>query len=112
MRDTDKIALALAVVGKMASLEIAKLTDKRHYHVLRDIDTMLARIEDTISLDELCFKETTYLSKGHERRMYELGEELTFALIAGYNSEMRYRVMRRWKELRALITSGPLGEAR
>jgi phage regulator Rha-like protein len=35
----------ILATGKMTSLEIAKLTGKRHSHILRDIDKVLKELE-------------------------------------------------------------------
>lgn len=82
----------------MSSREIAALTKKDHSHVIRDIRSMLSRIDDP-SMDDTDFKEV-FDSRGYTSEI-SLNKDLTLTLVAGYNSRFRYAVIKRWQELEA-----------
>lgn len=90
----------------MSSREIAKLCDKQHKHVLRDIREMLEEIQkDGPVLDHL--KEDKD-SRGYTR-CFHLDKELTETLITGYSIPLRHKVIRRMHELeRAVQQAVPL----
>ncbi|RAU43531.1 MULTISPECIES: phage regulatory protein/antirepressor Ant [unclassified Pseudomonas] len=79
----------------MSSRLIAELTGKQHFHVKRDIEKLLADLnEDTskfgcIYLDGKNRKQTEYL----------LDREHTDCLLTGYSAPLRMAVVRRWREL-------------
>lgn len=79
----------------MSSLEIAKLTGKRHKNVLRDIETMLLEIGSDLS-------QSFYPDRYKRQQVkYNLNKELTFTLITGYSIKLRNRIVQRWLELEA-----------
>lgn len=86
----------------MSSREIAELTGKEHFHVMRDIRLML---------NELGKNPAGYLQKwmhpqnGQEYDEFMLNEELTLTLVTGYSAKLREAVIKRWKELEALGAS-------
>lgn len=88
----------------MSSFEIAKLTGKRHDHVIRDIRE-LNKGYGNLRLPKigLMFK-ITELPNGAKRNdpYFELTKMQTFDLLTGYNTELRIKVNRRWAELEAL----------
>ena len=79
----------------MTSREIAELTDKEHFHVRRDIETMLIELER----DALTFQSTYLDTLNREQIEYVLDHELTMTLLTGYNAKLRCAVINRWKEL-------------
>ncbi|NVN36953.1 phage regulatory protein/antirepressor Ant [Komagataeibacter swingsii] len=82
----------------MSSLEIAKLTGKRHDHVVRDIEKMLGDVGEGLPK----FGDTyTNPQNGQEYRCYNLPRDLTYNLILGYRADLRLKVVRRWMELEA-----------
>ena len=82
----------------MSSLEIAELTGKRHDNVVRDIKAMFEQLGDS---DGLLTSEDTYLNpqNGQKYKCYSLPKEETICLIAGYNVQVRMRIIKRWQEL-------------
>lgn len=79
----------------MSSREIAELTGKEHFHVMRDIRNMLAELK----LDETSFG-CSYLSEQNKQMpMFNLNRELTDYLLTGYSATMRMAVIKRWHEL-------------
>lgn len=79
----------------MSSREIAELTDKRHDHVLRDIEKLL----DENEIDRPKFGGVYLDAKGEQRKCYNLPKDLTITLVAGYRSDLRLKIVRRWMEL-------------
>jgi len=79
----------------MSSREIAELTGKRHDNVIRDIEKML----DENEIDHLKFEGVYLDTKGEQRKCYNLPQDLTYTLVAGYRSDLRLKIVRRWMEL-------------
>ena len=79
----------------MSSLEIAELTGKRHDHVMVDIVKMLKDLE----IHAPDFAGTYKTSRGNEYKCYNLPKDETLCLIAGYNVQVRMRIIKRWQEL-------------
>lgn len=87
----------------MSSREIADLCEKQHGHVKRDIETMCQQIE----IDASKFGYT-YIDVSNRRQFeYMLDKNLTITLVAGYNAQLRYRIVKRWQELETQ-TSAPV----
>ncbi|MCK1783469.1 Rha family transcriptional regulator [Pseudomonas sp. TNT11] len=89
----------------MSTREIAELTGKAHFHVKRDVLSLLKELGEDASnygciyLDPLNREQTEYL----------LDREHTDCLLTGYSAAMRMTVIRRWHELEAQVAqSQPL----
>ena len=96
LNNTGLIGLSnTSEVKTMSSLEIADLTGKQHKDVIRDIRNMLNQLE--IQSAQFCadYKD----SKGRTYPCYNLPKDETLCLIAGYNVQVRMRVIKRWQEL-------------
>lgn len=84
----------------MSSLEIAELTGKRHDHVMVDIVKMFKDLGDEGGLPN--FRDTyTHPQNGQKYKCYHLPKRETLCLIAGYNVQVRMRIIDRWQELEA-----------
>jgi phage antirepressor YoqD-like protein len=82
----------------MSSREIAELCEKRHDHVIRDIEKMLVGIfGDTPDMGDILISKT-YDSRGYVSEI-RLPKDLTVTLITGYRADLRYRVIKRLEEL-------------
>ena len=79
----------------MSSLEIAELTGKRHDNVMVDIEKMLK----DLGIHAPDFTGTYKTARGNEYKCYNLPKEETICLIAGYNAQVRMRIIKRWQEL-------------
>jgi phage regulator Rha-like protein len=80
----------------MTTVEIAELTGKRHDNVLRDARAIVDHVNALKSEGV----ESTYKDrKGEPRPMLILDKHLTFTLITGYDTGLRYNVVGRWIEL-------------
>ena len=82
----------------MSSREIAELTGKRHDNVVRDIKAMFEQLGDG---EGFLRSEDTYThpQNGQKYKCYSLPKEETICLIAGYNAQVRMRIIKRWQEL-------------
>ena len=85
--------MELSIINKklaMDSRDIAKLTYKRHDHVIRDI----RRMYEKLGIPKIGF---TYKdSQGKDRPYYLLNYEDTITLLTGYSVELRSAVIKRW----------------
>lgn len=89
-------------IKTMSSREIADSTNKEHSHVIRDIKLMLSQIDDP-NMDDVDFKEI-FDNRGYTSEI-RLNKDLTFTLIAGYSSKVRYRIVKRWQELEQQVSA-------
>lgn len=79
----------------MSSREIATLTGKKHYNVMRDIELLAAQLE----LDASKFGHIYLDSQNREQTEYLLDKDTCLCLIAGYNAKLRMKIIKRWQEL-------------
>ena len=79
----------------LSSREITELTEKRHDHVKRDIENMLAELKKDIP----SFGGIYLDSMNREQVEYHLDKELTETLITGYSIPLRHKVIRRLHDL-------------
>lgn len=85
---------------RITSKEIATVTGKEHYHVMRDIKLLI---------EQGCLCETSFgltsndvpMPRGGFRKepMYTLDFHATLTLVTGYNAVLRSKVIARWMEL-------------
>lgn len=87
----------------MSSVEIAKLTNKRHDNVLRDIDSMLKELNQ----DPLSFEEIYLDALGRQQKCFMLPKLETQTLITGYSAKLRIAVLARLAELEGQATQQP-----
>jgi phage regulator Rha-like protein len=87
----------------MSSKEIADLTGKEHFNVLRDIRAMLP----ALGQDALSFEGMSSDAYGRPLRILNLPKDLTITLVAGYNVSMRHRIVTRWIELEGAPAVAP-----
>jgi Rha family phage regulatory protein len=82
----------------MSSREIADLCEKRHDHILRDIEKMLQDISAP-RFGAADFEAEYLDGQGKPRKEYRLPKDLTVTLITGYRADLRYKVVKRLEEL-------------
>jgi phage antirepressor YoqD-like protein/phage regulator Rha-like protein len=114
----------------MSSREIAKLTGKRHDHVLRDVRAYVGAVikmergESTRSLDwnsngsvqgfgetpigGVSMRMETNLQNGQTYPVYDLDKNATLTVVSGYNVMLRKAIIDRWQELEASARPDPL----
>lgn len=88
----------------MSSAEIAELTGKQAFHVNRDVKKMLTELE----IDPATLEHTYKDKQNKERTSYRLNRKLTLTLLAGYNVQLRYRVVERLEELETQVAEQTL----
>jgi hypothetical protein len=82
----------------MSSREIAKLTEKRHDNIVRDIRNILNELKkDSSFLSHQQYQELKD-TRGYTKE-FLLDKELTTILVSGYSVIMRAKIVRRWQEL-------------
>ena len=82
-------------VVTMSSREVAELTGKRHTDVKRDIEVMMAQLNDDVSK----FAYTYLDSMNRTQTEYLLDRDHVECLLAGYSAVIRMKVIRRLREL-------------
>ena len=79
----------------MSSTEIAKITGKRHDHVMRDITNILGEL----NINAPHFWGTYKTKQGNEYGCYNLPKRETLILVSGYNIQLRAKIIDRWEYL-------------
>lgn len=92
MNDIAKISLG------MDSLEIARLTEKRHDNVCRDIEDQLGQLDGGVLKFEVAYQHP---QNGSLYRKYVLPKRECLILASGYNVRLRAMIIDRWAELEA-----------
>lgn len=89
----------------MATYEIAELTGKRHFNVLRDARKMVAELYpvDAIKSDAVNFESSYVDVKGETRPCLRLPKREVWVLITGYSVPLRAAVVDRLAELEAAL---------
>ncbi|HHW4667533.1 TPA: phage antirepressor KilAC domain-containing protein [Yersinia enterocolitica] len=82
-------------VVTMSSREVAELTGKRHTDVKRDIEVMMAQLNEDVSK----FAHTYLDSMNRTQTEYLLDRDHVECLLAGYSAVIRMKVIRRLREL-------------
>ena len=80
----------------MSSLEIAELTGKDHFHVMRDIRSML---EELSIFEQSKFGGYYKAENGKQNPLFNLPRDLTETMITGYSVPLRHKVVVRLREL-------------
>ena len=87
----------------MTSKQIAELTGKQHYSVLRDVRKMLEEL-DIVNNPDMYYPQyqgVTVVYDDHTKRVkeYKLNKSLTITLTSGYSMKQRHAIVNRWLEL-------------
>lgn len=84
----------------MSSRDIAKLTGKRHDHVLRDVRNMI----ESLDIQSTHFWGDYKDSKGRVFQECNLPKRETLILVSGYSIELRAKIIDRWDFLEKKIS--------
>jgi phage regulator Rha-like protein len=79
----------------MSSLEIAKLTEKEHANVIKDIRRILEEAE----IDAVRFNGVYIGANGQERPCFNLPRFECDLVVSGYSVKYRAAIIKRWHEL-------------
>lgn len=77
---------------------IAEYYGKRHSDVMRDIRRLFSQIEDDVTERNFALSEYTD-STGRKLPCYHLDFDLTMTLITGYDSKLRYQLVKDWHRM-------------
>jgi phage regulator Rha-like protein len=80
-------------------VEIAKLTGKRHDHVMRDIRLIANRLEDSPNLGGEIVESEYKAGNGKLEVCYQLDSEAALLVVTGYDDVARAKVIARLKYL-------------
>lgn len=95
----NDLAILKQTAQTMSSREIAQLCDKRHDHVLRDINNLNLTYQQ-MGLPKVGEGYYTHPSTGSQQhREFLLTKEQSIDLVTGYRADIRIRINRRWAEL-------------
>jgi len=86
----------------MSSREIAELCEKRHDHVIVDVEKLFDFYKETYTPEKsgLLIQESSYVaSNGKSNKQYLLSKDAVIDLITGYSLPHRHAVNQRWQEL-------------
>ena len=83
----------------ISSMEIASLTGKRHGHVMRDIEKVLAEA----GIGHSKFGESYFNSQNKEQPCYFLPRRECDLVMSGYSVPYRLLIIDRWRELEAMV---------
>ena len=92
------------------TIYISAMTGKEHFHVLRDVRTILSNLEKggVLNNDDFNnrFKESTYLDRSNRRyNMYELDKVAFLTLMGRYYTEVNYKLAEFYVEHRDEVIS-------
>ncbi|WP_375653048.1 MULTISPECIES: Rha family transcriptional regulator [unclassified Bartonella] len=79
----------------MSSREIAKLCDKRHDNIVRDIRQICTDLKIEVSKFQGNYKDST----GRKLVCYNLPKRECLILVSGYSTVLRSKIIDRWIEL-------------
>ena len=79
----------------MSSLEVAELTGKAHFNVMRDIRSLLEQKVNQINFELVEYTD----KKGEKRSCYNLTKKGCLILASGYDAKLREKIIDRWEEL-------------
>ncbi|MGV8153396.1 MAG: phage antirepressor KilAC domain-containing protein [Alkaliphilus sp.] len=82
---------------KMTSLDLARLTNKQHHNVMRDIKDEIEKIGE---IGLIIFDESSYTNKQNkEQPCYTFGRKGAMQIALRYDAKIRYRVIEKIEEL-------------
>ncbi|NML11296.1 hypothetical protein HHL08_14265 [Sphingobium sp. AR-3-1] len=85
----------------MSTREIAELTSKKHQHVMRDAGAMFKALD----MDQEGYVHFwTDPQNGQRYREFLLPKDLTLTLVAGYDIQLRHRIVKRLEEIEARVS--------
>jgi phage regulator Rha-like protein len=106
MKVFKELAILNTKIEWMSSKEIAELTGKQHFHVLRDCEKLIKEYKEIYAgenlhptLDSLYLSTTYKDSQNVDRPLILLSKLATIDLTSGYSVKLRHTINKRWQEL-------------
>lgn len=97
MTDFNLTKLGSTTEQRMSSLEIAELTGKEHAHIMRDIRNIVSKLDER---GQSNFGLSSYKSgQNKELPCYLLTQDGCLCLVAGYDANIRMKIIQRWHQL-------------
>lgn len=97
MNEPTSLTLSQGVTT-MSSREIAELTEKEHFHVMRDLRTLKEQLGDMFGGSIQMWRHP---QNGQEYEQFILDKDTCLTLLLGYDPVARMKVVKRWQELEA-----------
>ena len=98
-------------IQTMSSREIAELTGKNHNDVMRDCRVMFQQLDIPEESKIAFFEIINNLGLPVKYKQYLLDKEESVCLVAGYDANMRMKIIKRWQELEnQVLKSEPMDE--
>lgn len=101
-----QLAMYLASGQRLTSIEFAEAVSREHYHVMRDIRSILGRLDDT-NREFLALDEGVYIDeRGREQPLYIFGQEAIEFFMAHVDVNYRCSLLRElyaYREAFALV---------
>lgn len=98
-----EVLTKLKQTSTISSLDISRLTRKRHDHVMRDIHNMLNSLE----IDIPKFGDSYLDSTNRRQKCFNLPKRESLILASGYDVVLRASIIDRWEELESANFSIP-----
>lgn len=86
----------------MSSLDIARITEKEHRHVMRDI----RQVFEDAGIDQTKFGQVYLAGNGQQQPCFILPRRECDLVISGYSVKYRLAIIDRWRELEAEKANG------
>ena len=83
----------------MSSKEIAELTGKNHTDVMRDCRVMFGQLKISEESKIAFLERINNLGLSVKDKYYLLNKEESICLVAGYDANVRMKIIKRWQEL-------------
>lgn len=88
--------IAMNAEMTMSSREIAELTGKEHFHVMRDLRSLSDKLGDMF---EGSIQIWIHPQNGQEYQEFVIKRDTCFTLLTGYDPVARMKVIKRWQDL-------------
>lgn len=93
--------------GRMTTREIASLTGKEHFHVMRDVQNMFCELQTDREEIKGYIQEWIHPQNKQTYVEYALPKNLTICLVSGYKAKLRLKIINRWQELESKAPALP-----
>ena len=97
-----QFAPAAQVPLTISSRDIAELTGKDHFHVMRDLRAMHGQLGDLFGG---CIHPWIHPQNGQTYDEYLLDKDTSLTLLLGYDPVARMKVVKRWQELESQVAA-------
>lgn len=93
--------IAEVKVETMTSQEIAELLNKKHFHVLRDIEKIKSHFGDQSKIGFI--ERINNLGSTSKDKVWFLNKRDSLLVVSGYSVELRAKIIDRWEHLEEVV---------